>query len=582
MDYMKAYEEWLNDPAIDTATKDELNAIKDNSKEIEDRFFKDLDFGTGGLRGVLGAGTNRLNVYTIRKATQGLANYILASDVYKPGMSVAIAHDCRQMSPEFSTEAALVLNANGIKTYTFDSLRPTPLLSFAVRHLGCIAGIVVTASHNPPEYNGYKVYWADGGQCPYPRDEAIISEVNKVTSFLMVKTIDKKEAAQKGLFNIASSEVDDIFTKNVKAQCLNPEIIPESDIKIVFTPLHGAGNVPVQRVLKEAGFKNIFVVKEQEAPDGKFPTVSYPNPEDRVAFTLALKLAHEKNADIVVATDPDADRVGVAVKEGEDYILLNGNMTGVILTEYMVSQMKEKGKLPANGAIISTIVSTAMTKAIAEAYDLAYMEVLTGFKYIGEKIKEFDETGSHSFILGFEESYGYLAGTYARDKDAVVATLLICEAAAYYRKQGLSLNDLVKKLYDKYGLFKEHIESITLKGVDGLKSIKTIMATLRDNPPKSIGCCRVINAYDYKNRTVKNMITGDKTAITLPVSDVLYYETEDGSWACVRPSGTEPKIKLYFGAKLPAGSLIQDAETKLKNMTKDLKDIVENAYKHSN
>ena len=575
MNHQTVYEKWLNDPAIDNTTKEELKKIAGNEKEIEDRFYKELDFGTGGMRGVLGAGSNRLNIYTIRKATQGLANYILSSDAYKHGMGVAIAHDCRRMSPEFSTEAALVLNANGIKTYTFESLRPTPLLSFAVRHLGCVSGIVVTASHNPPEYNGYKVYWSDGGQCPYPRDEAIISEVEKVTDFSMIKTMPKAEAMEKGLFNIAPPSVDDEFIKNVKAQCLNPEIIPASDIKIVFTPLHGAGNEGVQRALKETGFKNVYVVKEQEAPDGNFPTVSYPNPEDRKAFECALKLAKEKDADLVIATDPDCDRVGVAVKEGGDYILLTGNQTGVLLTDYMVSQMKAKGTLPSNGVIISTIVSTGMTQAITKANGLDYMEVLTGFKYIGEKIKEFEKTNSHTYILGFEESYGYLAGTHARDKDAVVASLLICEVAAYYKQQGLSLYNAMLKLYEKYGLYKETIESITLKGVDGVNDIKRIMATLRNSPPKTLGGSTVTEARDYQNKVIKNLKTNATEPTTLPVSDVLYYDTDDGSWACVRPSGTEPKIKLYFGAKLPSGATVDDADKKLKAMVKDLKDIVD-------
>ncbi|MCL1863189.1 MAG: phospho-sugar mutase [Defluviitaleaceae bacterium] len=577
MNYKSVYEQWLSDPNIDEATKAELKEISGNEKEIEDRFFKELEFGTGGMRGVLGAGTNRLNIYTIRKATQGLANYILQSDAYKPGMGVAIAHDCRRMSPEFSTEAALVLNANGIKTYTFESLRATPLLSFAVRHLNCVSGIVVTASHNPPEYNGYKVYWSDGGQCPYPRDEAIISEVQKVTSFAMVKTMPKAEAVQKGLFNVASPDVDTEFIKNVKAQCLNPELIPESDIKIVFTPLHGAGNEAVQRALKETGFKNVFVVKEQELPDGNFPTVSYPNPEEKAAFSLALKLADENNADIIIATDPDCDRVGVAIKDGAEYRFLTGNMAGVLLTEYMVSQMKAKNQLPKNGIIISTIVSTDMTRAICEANGLAYMEVLTGFKYIGEKIKGFEETGSHSYILGFEESYGYLAGTYARDKDAVVASLLICEAAAFYRKQGLSLYDVLQNLYKKYGFYRECIESITLKGVDGLNDIKKIMAALRSSPPKSLGGANVTESRDYQNSIIKNIAEGTTSPTNLPVSDVIYFATDDGCWACVRPSGTEPKIKLYFGAKLPSGATESDATAKLNAMTTDLKSIVDGA-----
>jgi len=578
LDHYNVYEEWLNDPSIDDATKAELKSISHNEKEIEDRFFKDLEFGTGGLRGVLGAGTNRLNIYTIRKATQGLANYILSSETYKPGMGVAIAHDCRRMSPEFSTEAALVLNANGIKTYTFDSLRPTPLLSFAVRHLGCVSGIVITASHNPPEYNGYKVYWDDGGQCPYPRDEAIIQEVNKITNFSMVKTMPKEEAITKGLFNIAPPEVDDEFIKNVKAQLLNPEIIPKSDIKIVFTPLHGAGNVGVQRALKETGFKNVYVVKEQEAPDGNFPTVDYPNPEDKKAFEYAIKLANEKNADLVVATDPDCDRVGIAVKsvkKDDDYVFLNGNMTGALLLEYMCSQKQEKGVLPKNGAIISTIVSTEMGRAIAEAYGLKYMEVLTGFKYIGEKIKEFETTGSHTYILGYEESYGYLAGTYARDKDAVVATLLVCEMAAYYHKKGLSLYDALLELYVKYGMYQESIVSITLKGVDGLKDMQKIMTTLRNQPPKEIAKSAVIEVRDYLNKTVTHVPIGKVEATTLPISDVLYYTMEDNSWVCVRPSGTEPKIKLYFGTKLPSTTSKEEATAKLDLMATDMKKIVE-------
>ncbi|MCL2284830.1 MAG: phospho-sugar mutase [Firmicutes bacterium] len=566
MSYQLLYENWLNDPTIDEATKAELRAISSDPKEIEDRFYKELEFGTGGMRGVLGAGTNRLNIYTIRKATQGLANYILASDAYKPGMGVAIAHDSRRMSPEFSTEAALVLNANGIKTYIFDSLRPTPLLSFAVRYLGCVAGIVITASHNPPEYNGYKVYWSDGGQCPYPRDEAIIQEVQKVTDFNMVKTILLVEAKDKGLFNIADSFVDDAFIANVKAQCLNPEIIPGSDIKIVYTPLHGAGNISVQRALGEMGFKNVYVVKEQEHPDGNFPTVDYPNPEDVKAFTCAINLAKEKDADIVVGTDPDCDRVGVAVKQDGDYVLLNGNMTGVLLAEYLVTQMQTKGKLPANGAIISTIVSTEMARAIAEANGIAYMEVLTGFKYIGEKIKEFEESGSHNYIFGFEESYGYLAGTYARDKDAVGATLLICEAAAFYRKQGISLWDVLQKLYEKYGTYRESIESITLKGVEGVENIKKIMAALRQNPPKSLGGAAVTEARDYNC---------GKISTGLPVSDVLYYATQDNSWVCVRPSGTEPKIKIYFGVKLQKGAIQACAEAKLAALAKDMLEIVD-------
>jgi len=548
MDYMQQYQNWLSDPAIDDATKAELKAIENDPKEIEDRFYKELDFGTGGLRGVLGAGTNRLNIYTIRKATQGLSNYILAHGGDSP--CVAIAHDSRNMSPEFSTEAALVLSANGIKTYTFDSLRPTPFLSFAVRHLSCTAGIVITASHNPPEYNGYKVYWSDGGQCPFPRDEEIIAEVNNVE---IVKTMPLAKAKQDGLFTVAARAVDEAFYANVLQ--FNRDNANKSDLKIVFTPLHGAGNVPVQHVLSQAGFTNVYVVKEQEKPDGNFPTVAYPNPEDVAAFAMAIDLAREKDADIAVATDPDCDRVGVAVKHNGEYTLLNGNMTGAILAEFLISQ----NNLPSNGTIISTIVSTKMAAAIAKANGLKYMEVLTGFKYIGEKIKEFETDENHNYVFGFEESFGYLAGTYARDKDAVGATLLICEAAAYYKTMGLTLWDVLQNLYKKYGFFLEATESITLKGVEGVENIKKIMANLRQNPPTVINGEKVAESRDYL-RGVED----------LPVSDVLYYTLADGSWVCVRPSGTEPKIKIYMGVELASTATQAQAEEKLASLTRDM------------
>jgi len=571
VNYRTVYEKWLNDPIIDQQTKNELKSIANNESEIEDRFFKDLEFGTGGLRGVIGAGSNRLNVYTIRKATQGLANYILGSKDYKPGMGVAIAHDCRRMSPEFSMEAALVLNANSIKTYVFDSLRPTPLLSFAVRHLGCIAGIVITASHNPPEYNGYKVYWADGGQCTFPKDEAIIQEVDKVTDFSMVKTMELEEAKAHGIFNVASPEVDIAFTQSIKTCNINPSIIPDSDLKIVYTPLHGAGNVGVRRVLSEVGFKHVYVVPEQEKSDGEFPTVAYPNPEEKEAYNLALDYAAKIDADIVIATDPDADRVGVAVKHDGKYILLSGNMTGVILTEYLLSQLKVGGRLPQNSAVISTIVSTNMAGAIAKNYGVTYLEVLTGFKYIGEKIREFEESGSNTFIFGFEESYGYLSGTYTRDKDAIAASMLVCEAAAYYRRKGLTLYGQLLKLYEKHGLYKETIESITLKGVEGLNDIKRIMSSLRECPPQSLGGSMLIEIRDYLHKQIKILPSGQVSNTDLPVSDVLYYAMEDGSWACIRPSGTEPKIKIYFGVYLPAVATMCDAEKKLKSLVCDMK-----------
>jgi phosphoglucomutase len=558
-EYRAEYERWLNDEAIDEKTKQELASIADEN-EIKERFFKNLEFGTGGLRGVLGAGTNRMNIYTVRKATQGLANYIVKQGPEAVSMGVAIAHDNRRMSREFCVEAALVLNGNGIKTYIFDSLRPTPVLSFAVRHFHCTAGAVVTASHNPPEYNGYKVYWSDGGQTPYPRDEDIITEVNKV-SFSDIKVANQKEAEEQGLFNVAGPEVDDAFIEAVKAQMINPEIAKSSDLEIVYTPLHGTGNIPVRRALSEAGFKNVHVVPEQELPDSEFSTVSYPNPEDPKAFALARALADSVHADLIVGTDPDADRVGVIVKdESGEWAILTGNMTGVILEEYILSQKKAKGELPTNAAIVSTIVSTDLAQKIAEAYGASYFNVLTGFKYIGEKIKEFEATGSHEFLFGFEESYGSLAGTHARDKDAVVSTLLACEAAAYYASKGKSLLDALHDIYEKYGYYKETIESITLKGIQGLEDMQKIMAGLRSAPPALINGVKVIEARDYKTQIVRSFDGFPDQATNLPVSDVLYYVLQDGSWFCVRPSGTEPKIKIYFGVK---GKCADDAGIKL-------------------
>jgi phosphoglucomutase len=562
-EYRQEYERWLKDDVIDEKTKQELASIASDDNEIKERFFKSLDFGTGGLRGVLGAGTNRMNIYTVRKATQGLANYIIKQGPSAVAMGVAIAHDNRRMSREFCVEAALVLNGNGIKTYIFDSLRPTPLLSFAVRRLGCTAGAVVTASHNPPEYNGYKVYWSDGGQTPYPRDEDIITEVNKV-AFSEIKVADQKEAEAKGLFNIAPKEVDDAFIDAVKSQMIHPEIIKDSNLAIVYTPLHGTGNIPVRRALKEAGFKNVHVVPEQELPDSEFPTVSYPNPEDPKAFTLAKALAEKIGADLIVGTDPDADRVGVIVKDPSgERVILTGNMTGAILEEYILSQKKALGTLPKNAAIISTIVSTDLAQVIAESYGAAYFNVLTGFKYIGEKIKEFEISGSNEFIFGFEESYGSLAGTHARDKDSVVSTLLICEAAAFYATKGKTLLDALNDIYAKYGYYKETIESITLKGIQGLEDMKKIMAGLRATPPDEVNGVKVIEARDYKSKTIKHLDTGSVEPTTLPVSDVLYYVLADGSWFCVRPSGTEPKIKIYFGVK---GDSAEDAASGLNSL----------------
>ena len=547
MGYMENYKKWCEDTYFDEATRAELKAIEGNDKEIQERFYKDLEFGTGGLRGIIGAGTNRLNIYTVSKATQGFANYIIkqGEDAVKKG--VAIAFDSRRMSPEFAEITALVLNGNGIKTYIYPSLRPTPMLSFAVRELNCTGGVVITASHNPPEYNGYKVYWADGGQVPYPRDEAIIEEVNAVTDFHTIKTANKDEAVKAGLFNVIGEEVDEAFDKNVLAQIVNPEIIKEQhDLKIVYTPIHGSGNKPVRRVLEKAGFENVTVVPEQELPDSEFTTVGYPNPENPAVFELAIKLAEKIDADIILGTDPDCDRVG--------------NMTGTLICNYICSQKAKLGTLPKNGALVSTIVSSEMTKAIAKKYNLAYFDVLTGFKYIGEKIKEFEQTGDYQYVFGFEESYGCLSGTYARDKDAVVASLLICEMAAYYKSRGMSLYDGLMELYDTYGVYKEIIHSITLKGIEGIENMKKIMDTLRKDAPSEIAGVKVTETRDYLEDKIVDVATGKVSPTNLPKSNVLYFTLADDTWFCVRPSGTEPKIKIYFGTK---ADTVENAEKKI-------------------
>jgi len=574
MDYKEIYQQWVNDDYFDQKTRDELKAIAGDDKEIQERFYKNLEFGTGGLRGIIGAGTNRMNIYTVSKATQGFANYIKKQGPEAVKMGVAIAYDSRRMSPEFAETAALVLNGNGIKTYLFESLRPTPVLSFSVRHLGCTGGIVVTASHNPPEYNGYKVYWADGGQVPFPRDMEIIKEVEAVSDFKEIKKADKAQAEKDGLFNIVGKEVDDAYVKNVEAQRVNPDIIKSaSDLKIVYTPLHGTGNIPVRRVLKEVGFENVNVVPEQELPDSEFSTVGYPNPEDPKAFTLAMKLADEIGADIVVGTDPDADRVGAVVKNSEgEYVILTGNMTGVLLTEYILSSKKENGTLPDNGAVVSTIVSTDLTKAIAKNYGVDYFEVLTGFKYIGEKIKEFEADNSHTYLFGFEESYGCLAGTYARDKDAVVATMLICELAAFYKSKGMTLYDGLQEVYKKYGYYKESVKSITLKGIEGIQNMKKIMDTFRADTPSEIGGVKVTETRDYDAGTFKNLVSGESGKVNLPKSNVLYYVLENGTWFCVRPSGTEPKIKIYFGSK---GDSMDDAQKNIDSALDGVMKIVD-------
>ena len=569
-EYLVKYEKWLNDPCFDKDTKKELEEIKENEKEIEDRFYKDLEFGTAGLRGVIGAGTNRMNKYTVGKATQGLANFILKEGTQDKG--VAIAYDSRHMSKEFSEETALCLNANGIKTYVFESLRPVPELSFTVRKLGCTAGVMITASHNPPEYNGYKVYWDDGAQIVPPKDKQIIDEVNAITDFSTIKTMDKKEAVEKGLYVQIGKEVDDDFVNTLKSLVLNPDVIKkeQDNVTIVYTPLHGAGNVPVQRVLKELGFTHVYVVPEQEKPDGDFPTVSYPNPEDKKAFKLALELAEKVDADVVLATDPDSDRLGVYSKdENGEYVPYTGNMSAILIAEYELSQKKEKGLLPTNGAIITTIVSSNMTKDLAKEYNLTMFETLTGFKWIGEKIRQFEENNnSYSYQFGFEESYGCLISPHARDKDGISAVMALCEATAYYKSKGITLWEQMINIYKKYGFYKEGQVSITLKGADGAEQIKAMMEKMRKNPPKKLGSYDVLEVRDYKEHTIVKA-DGTKLETDLPTSNVLYYDLNDNSWCCVRPSGTEPKIKFYMGVK---GKSMEEAEQKLEELTKAMKE----------
>ncbi len=561
MSYKEIYKEWLENPYFDEKTKDELKAIAGDEKEIEERFYRELDFGTAGLRGIIGAGTNRMNIYTVRKTTQGLANYI--AGVKGQDKGVAIAYDSRRMSPEFASEAALCLAANGIKAYIFESLRPTPELSYAVRKLGCIAGINITASHNPPEYNGYKVYWEDGAQITPPHDKGIMDEVKKVTDYNTVKTMDKAQAEAAGLYVVIGQEIDDAYIAELKSQVKNLDAIKaaQKDLKIVYSPLHGTGNIPARRVLKELGFENVYVVKEQELPDGEFPTVSYPNPEAAEAFELGLKLAKEVDADLVLATDPDADRLGVYVKDAKsgEYITLTGNMSGCLLAEYELSQIQKQSGIPADGALIKTIVTTNMADAIAKHYNAKLIEVLTGFKYIGQQILGFEQSGKGTYLFGFEESYGCLIGTHARDKDAIVATMALCEAAAYYKTQGKTLWDAMIDMYEKYGYYKDGIQSITLSGKEGLEKIQSILETLRNNTPAEIAGYKVVSARDYKLDTVKNMETGAVTTTGLPSSNVLYYDLTDDAWLCVRPSGTEPKVKFYYGVK---GTSLEDADKK--------------------
>ena len=560
-DYMKIYQEWLTNPYFDEATKAELKAIEGDENEIKERFYMDLEFGTAGLRGIIGAGINRMNIYVVRRATQGLANYIIKQGAADKG--VAIAYDSRNMSPEFAMEAAMTLAANGIKAYKFETLRPTPELSFAVRELGCVAGINITASHNPPEYNGYKVYWEDGAQFTPPHDKGVTEEVLAIEDLSSVKTTDEASAIAAGKYEVIGKEIDDKYIAQVKAQVVNQKAIDEmqDQIRIVYTPLHGTGNIPARRVMKEIGFTHVYVVPEQELPDGNFPTVSYPNPEAKEAFELGLKLAKEKDADLVLATDPDADRLGVYVKDAKsgEYIPLTGNMSGSLLCEYVLSQKQAEGKIPADGQVVKSIVSTNLIDAVAKAYGAELIEVLTGFKWIGKQILKNETTGTGTYLFGMEESYGCLIGTYARDKDAISATAALCEAAAYYKQKGMTLWDAMVAMYEKYGYYKDSVKSIGLSGIEGLAKIQSIMETLRNNTPAEVGGYKVVSARDYKLDTIRDMETGAVKPTGLPASNVLYYDLEDGAWICVRPSGTEPKIKFYFGVK---GISLEDADQK--------------------
>ena len=573
-DYKAIYEEWLSNPYFDEETKEELRAIRADEKEIKERFYMDLEFGTAGLRGVIGAGINRMNIYTVRRATQGLADYILEQGGAERG--VAIAYDSRRMSPEFSDEAARTLAANGIKAYRFESLRPTPELSFAVRELGCIAGINITASHNPPEYNGYKVYWEDGAQFTPPHDKGVTEKVMVITDLSSVKTMSREEAEVSGLYVTIGAEIDDKYIAQVKAQVVNQAAIDrmQDQISIVYTPLHGTGNIPARRVMKELGFEHVYVVPEQELPDGNFPTVSYPNPEAEEAFELGLKLAKEKNADLVLATDPDADRLGVYVKDDKsgEYIPLTGNMSGALLCDYVLSQKQANGQIPADGQVVKSIVTTNLVDAVAAHYGAELIEVLTGFKWIGKQILKNEQEGKGTYLFGMEESYGCLIGSYARDKDAISATAALCEAAAYYKEKGMTLWDAMIAMYEKYGYYKDAVQAISLKGIEGLEKIQKIMEYFRNNTPAEFAGSKVLSVRDYKADTIRDMVSGEEKPTGLPSSNVLYYDLEDQAWLCVRPSGTEPKIKFYYGVK---GTSLADADEKSEKLGQAVRKLVE-------
>ena len=573
MNYLEEYKKWCESPEFDEETKKELLAIKDDEKEIEDRFYKELEFGTAGLRGIIGAGTNRMNKYTVGKATQGLANYILEQGTEKKG--VAISYDSRKMSKEFSMQTALILCANGIKTYLFESLRPVPELSFAIRELQCTAGIMITASHNPPKYNGYKVYWDDGAQIVAPRDKDIIAKVRAVESFSEIKQMSEEEAKNKGLLNFVGKEMDDQYIEKLKSLILNPEIVKEQGkkLKVVYTPLHGTGNMVAERLLKEIGIENLYVVPEQKEPDGNFPTVDYPNPEDPKAFKLALELAKKVDADVVLATDPDADRLGIFAKDSKtgEYKNYTGNMSALLIAEYRISQMKEKGILPKNGMMITTIVSSNLTKAIGEYYGLEVIEVLTGFKNIGAVMRKAEENKDKEYVFGFEESYGCLIGDYARDKDGIAAVMALCEAACYYQSKGKTLWDQMIAIYEKYGYYKETQVSIVREGAEGAEEIKQMMTNTRNKDIEKIGNYKVLTFKDIERDYVKDMVTGKEGKSGLPKSNVLYYKLEDNSWCCIRPSGTEPKIKLYMGIK---GKTDEEATKKLEDLKQAMLDVV--------
>lgn len=572
MGYREKYRFWIQNLYFDKNTKAELLAIQDNEEEVEDRFYRDLEFGTGGMRGIIGAGTNRMNKYTIRKAAQGFANFILKQGERSKG--IAIAYDSRHCSYEFALETALVMAFNGVKTYVFDELRPTPQLSFAVRFLGCAGGVVITASHNPKEYNGFKAYGSDGCQLPPRESDLVISEVNAISDISTIFCMDREEALQKGLLVIIGKEIDDAFIGAIKKACVNPEISRKygEDAKIIYTPLHGAGNKPVRRILKEIGFEQVLVVKEQELPDPEFSTVKYPNPEERAAFEIAIQMAQKENVDLIIGTDPDCDRVGVVVRDAcGEYITLTGNQTGCLLLEYILSQKQIRGELPKNAFVVKTIVSSDLARKITQHYGVELIDVLTGFKFIGEQIRLLDDTGKKKFIFGFEESYGYLAGTHSRDKDAVVASMLVAEVYAWYKSRGMNLYQGLLEVFQKYGYVKEGIEAFTLKGKEGLEKISAAMESLREKSPKIFGNSKVAFISDYENQVCTNLMTGEKTPLDLPQSNVLYYKMISDYWFCIRPSGTEPKLKIYYGVFADS---LEGAEKELNDLKMDVFSIV--------